>query len=95
MTLHRPGLKREVGVRELHDQLSRYVQHVRDGGEVIVTMRGRRVARLVPVDDHDPLAELRARGLVREPMQPRRRRRGQARLKSKGGVSEFVADQRH
>jgi prevent-host-death family protein len=94
MTLHRSELKREVGVRELHDQLSRYVQHVRDGGEVIVTMRGRRVARLLPVDDHDPLAELRARGLVREPTQSRRRRRGQPRLKSRGGVSELVPDQR-
>jgi prevent-host-death family protein len=94
MTLHRSDPKREVGVRELHDQLSRYVQYVRDGGEVIVTMRGRRVARLLPVADHDPLAELRARGLVREPTQPRRRRHEQPRLKSKGGVSELVADQR-
>jgi hypothetical protein len=32
----------EVGVRELHDRLSRYVQHVKDGGEMVVTMRGRR-----------------------------------------------------
>jgi prevent-host-death family protein len=94
MTLHRSDLKREVGVRELHDQLSRYVQHVRDGGAVIVTMRGRQVARLVPIEDRDPLAELRARGLVREPTEPRRRRRGQPRLKTKGGVSELVADQR-
>jgi prevent-host-death family protein len=56
-----------VGVRELHDRLSRYVQHVMDGGEVVVTMRGGRVARLVPVGEVDPLADLRARGLVREP----------------------------
>jgi prevent-host-death family protein len=70
MTLHRPPLKAEVGVRELHDRLSRYVQHVKDGGEVVVTMRGRRVARLVPVDEIDPLADLRARGLVRDPTTP-------------------------
>jgi prevent-host-death family protein len=94
MTLHGPDLKREVGVRELHDQLSRYVQHVRDGGSVIVTMRGRQVAQLVPVERRDPLSDLRARGLVREPTQPRRRRSGQRRLKAKGGVSELVADQR-
>ena len=81
-------------MRELHDQLSRYVQHVRDGGEVIVTMRGRRVARLLPVDDHDALADLRARGLVREPARPRRRRSGQQRLKAKGAVSDLVGDQR-
>ena len=94
MTLHGSDLKREVGVRELHDQLSRYVQHVRDGGTVIVTMRGRQVARLVPLEDRDPLAELRARGLVSEPTAPRRRRAGQPRLKTNGGVSGLVADQR-
>ena len=54
-------LKNEVGVRELHDRLSRYVQHVQGGAEVVVTMLGRRVARLVPVAELDPLADLRAR----------------------------------
>jgi prevent-host-death family protein len=48
MTPHPEPLRSEVGVRELHDRLSRYVQHVKDGAEVVVTMRGRRVARLVP-----------------------------------------------
>jgi prevent-host-death family protein len=94
MTLHREPLKSEVGVRELHDRLSRYVQHVKDGGEVVVTMRGRRVARLVPVDEIDPLVDLRARGLVREPTAPRSRRTRRARLKAAAPVSELVADQR-
>jgi prevent-host-death family protein len=94
MTLHREPLKSEVGVRELHDRLSRYVQYVRDGGEVVVTMRGRRVARLVPVDEVDPLVDLRARGLVREPTTPRSPRARRARLKAAGLVSDLVADQR-
>jgi prevent-host-death family protein len=94
MTLHRAPLKSEVGVRELHDQLSRYVQHVKDGGEVVVTMRGRRVARLVPVDEIDPLADLRARGLVREPTEPRTPRARGARLTATKPVSDLVADQR-
>jgi prevent-host-death family protein len=94
MTLHREPLKPEVGVRELHDRLSRYVQHVKDGGEVVVTMRGRRVARLVPVNEIDPLADLRARGLVREPTAPRRPRARRARLKAAGAVSDLVAEQR-
>jgi prevent-host-death family protein len=94
MTLHRGPLKPEVGVRELHDHLSRYVQHVKDGGEVVVTMRGRRVARLVPVDEVDPLADLRARGLVREPTAPRSPRARRALLKAAEPVSELVADQR-
>jgi prevent-host-death family protein len=94
MTPHREPLKSEVGVRELHDRLSRYVQHVQDGGEVVVTIRGRRVARLVPVDEVDPLADLRARGLVREPTEPRRPRARRARLKAGKPVSDLVADQR-
>jgi prevent-host-death family protein len=94
MTPHREPLKAEVGVRELHDQLSRYVQHVKDGGEVVVTMRGRRVARLVRVDGVDPLADLRARGLVREPTAPRSPRAQRARLEAAKPVSDLIADQR-
>jgi prevent-host-death family protein len=94
MTPHSEPLKTEVGVRELHDRLSRYVQHVQDGAEVVVTMRGRRVARLVPVDEVDPLADLRARGLVREPTAPRRPRARRARLKAGMPVSDLVTDQR-
>ena len=94
MTPHVEPLKSEVGVRELHDRLSRYVQHVKDGGEVVVTMRGRRVARLIPVDEVDPLADLRARGLVREPTAPRSPRARRARLKSTKQVSDLVEDQR-
>jgi prevent-host-death family protein len=65
MTLH--SIKSRVGVRELHDQLSRYVQHVSDGNEVIVTMRGQPVARLSPLGVPDPFADLRRRGLIQEP----------------------------
>jgi prevent-host-death family protein len=94
VTPHSEPLKAEVGIRELHDHLSRYVQHVKDGAEVVVTMRGRRVARLVPVDEIDPLVDLRARGLVREPTVPRSPRARRARLKAAEPVSDLVADQR-
>lgn len=36
-------LKAQVGVREMRDQLTRYLRHVDAGGEVVITMRGRRV----------------------------------------------------
>lgn len=86
-------LKNEVGVREFHDHLSRYVRHVADGGEVIVTMRGKRIARLAPVDRHDPLDGLRTRGLVSDPSAVwRPRQRG--RVHAGAPVSELVADQR-
>jgi prevent-host-death family protein len=93
MTLHRGRLKSEVGVRELHDQLSRYIRHVADGGEIVVTMRGRRVARLAPFSNDDALADLRARGLVQDPQADwRPPRRG--RLRPSAPVSDLVAEQR-
>jgi prevent-host-death family protein len=94
MTPHQSAPKTEVGVRELHDQLSRYVRHAAQGGEVVVTMRGRRVARLSPVDGVDPLADLRARGLVREPTQRKRDRTEARQLRSLEPVSDLVAEQR-
>jgi prevent-host-death family protein len=92
MTPHRE-LKHEIGVREFHDHLSRYVRHVADGGEVVVTMRGKRVARLAPVDRADPLGDLRARGLVTDPTGRWRPRKG-GRVAGTAPVSELVADQR-
>jgi prevent-host-death family protein len=93
MTPHEPPLKREVGVRELHDHLSRYVRHAAAGGEVVVTMRGRRVARLAPVSADDALADLRARGLVQEPQRDWVPGRG-ARATPRAPVSDLIAEQR-
>jgi prevent-host-death family protein len=94
MTLHKPAPKLEVGIRELHNQLSRYVHHAAQGNEVVVTMRGKRVARLSPVNDGDPLADLRARGLVREPTHPKQPSAAHKQLRSLGPVSDLVAEQR-
>jgi prevent-host-death family protein len=98
MTLHRATpLRREIGVRELHDQLSRYVRHAADGGEVIVTMRGRPVARLTPLRSADPLAGLRARGLIREPTGPKPRTKDWEPIRLEGSgpsASDIVIDQR-
>jgi prevent-host-death family protein len=94
MTPHREDLRREVGVRELHDQLSRYVRHAAKGGEVIVTMRGKPVARLTPLPSADPLATLRARGLVREGRRPRTSSDDLPRLRSSISASDMVIEQR-
>lgn len=93
MTLQDDELKTEVGVRELHDHLSRYVQEVQNGSEITVTMRGRRVARLVPIEHDDPLTDLRARGLVREPTSTRGRT-APTRVASTASVSDLIAEQR-
>ena len=91
MTLHGP-LKAEVGIRDLHNQLSRYVQHVAAGGEVIVTSRGRPVARLGPVDEVDALADLRARGIVSDASGEWRPRADRPVVE--GSLGDLVAEQR-
>lgn len=94
MTPQKASVTQEVGIRELRDRLSRYLRDVADGGEVIVTDRGKRVARISPIDARDPLAELRRRGLVREPTRAKRRASGRRRPRSSAPVSELVAEQR-
>jgi prevent-host-death family protein len=77
----------EVGVKDLKNNLSRYLERVKAGDEVIVTDRGRPVAVLSAVEPPtDRLAELIASGVARPPSNPTRhrpacrfgRRRGQA-----------------
>ena len=83
----------EAGVRELRDHLSRYLDLVRDGGEVTVTDHGRAVARLVPLGRPRPLDRLIAEGLVTPGRTAKRPRTGPA-IKAQGTVSDLVAEQR-
>jgi prevent-host-death family protein len=82
----------EVGVRALHDRLSEHLEHVQGGAEVLVTRRGRPIARLSAVKESDPLQDLVRRGLVTPPSRQRTARRAQ--VKARGPVSELVAEQR-
>jgi len=90
MTLH--PHEREVGVRELHDRLSEYLERVEAGDDIFVTRRGKRIARLSGVDREDPLKDLVERGIVRMPGSSRGPRR--ARVHADGSVSDLVAEQR-
>jgi prevent-host-death family protein len=90
MTLHARDY--EVGVRELHDRLSEHLERVEQGAEVVVTRRGRPIARLSAVDEEDALEDLVRRGLVTPPDSPRRGRRPQ--VNADGSVSDLVAEQR-
>ncbi len=82
----------EVGIRELRNKLSRYIDRVKEGEEMIVTDRGRAVAKVVPIDGDDVLERLIAEGKViparkndRELPPP---------IKARGTVSDLVAEQR-
>jgi prevent-host-death family protein len=84
----------EVGVRELKNNLSRYLDRARAGEEVVVTDRGTPIARLTALDQPvDHLAELIAAGVVR-PARRAKRRAPQHRVEPAGSVSDLVAEQR-
>jgi prevent-host-death family protein len=54
-----------AAVRELRQNLSKYLDRVKKGERFEVTERGKPVAMLVPLDDaSDPIARLEAEGLV-------------------------------
>ena len=82
----------EVGVRELRNNLSRYLDRVRCGEEVVVTDRGRAIARVLPVGAERTLDRLIAEGVVTPARQPKRRRAKPVR--AAGTASDLVADQR-
>jgi len=84
---------REVGIRELRQHLSRFIDEVRAGHELIVTDRGRPVARIVASTGQSWLDELVAAGIVSPPehqLDPS----SLGRVRAKGDIMEFVFEQR-
>ena len=82
----------EVGVRELRNNLSRYLERVQAGEEVIVTERGRAIARVLPLSHERTIDRLIAQGLVTPAPQPKRQ--SSRPVKTAGTVSDLVAEQR-
>ncbi len=54
----------KVGIRELRNSLSRYVERVKRGELLVVTERGKPVARIIPAGVPERLARLMAEGRV-------------------------------
>jgi prevent-host-death family protein len=54
----------DVGIRQLRNQLSKWVARVRNGEEVTITDRGKPVARLVPVDGESKFDRLVHEGVI-------------------------------
>jgi prevent-host-death family protein len=84
---------REVGIRELRDRLSHFLDEVEAGRELIVTDRGRPVARILATSGDAWIDQLVAAGIVTLP------ERGLdlasfGRIPSKGDVMQFFLDQR-
>ncbi len=88
---------RSVGVRDLKDNLSRYLAIVRRGGEVMVTEHGHPIARVVPIQgksSQERLAVLIAAGDVSRAVRRTRSMPSPVRLPRGAAVSDLVKEQR-
>ncbi|MDE0644402.1 MAG: type II toxin-antitoxin system prevent-host-death family antitoxin [bacterium] len=83
----------EVGIRALRENLSRYINLVREGEEVVVTDRGKAVVRIVPIDQPGLLERLVAEGVVTPPLN-KERRLPSRRITPTSPVSPLVVEDR-
>ena len=83
----------EVGIRELRAHLSRYLDRVRDGEEIVVTDRGKPIARISPANGRSRIDELIAAGII-TPAPNTGPRRLPKPIKITGGISDLVDEQR-
>lgn len=82
----------EVGIRELRANLSRWLRHVKEGEEIVVTERGKAVARLGPLRDRT-IEELIAAGVVTPAKRPKTKITEPG-VKAKGSVTEILLEMR-
>jgi prevent-host-death family protein len=83
----------EVGIRELKNHLSRYLAAVGQGDELVVTDRGRAVARITSIDATRTIDRLVAEGVV-TPAGSSKRPARRPRIRADGPVGSLVSDQR-
>ena len=83
-----------VGMKEFRANLSRWMDVVKAGEDVVITQRGRPVARVIGPVDMRPYDRLVAEGIIRPAKKPKTPIRPEDLVKAKGSVSELVKDQR-
>ena len=79
-----------VGVRDLRDNLSRYLGLVRAGTHVSITDHGRPIAAIVPVRFSAHTLELAERGIVRLPMLPKGNAADFPKVEVEGGTDDLI-----
>ncbi len=89
---YNPGM--DVGIRELRASLSRYVDQVKAGEEIVVTEHGRPVARLVPMNGERKIDRLIREGVLIPPRRPKGPRPAPIRVEGDVRLSEIVIEQR-
>jgi prevent-host-death family protein len=84
----------DVGIKELRDRLSKYLDRVRDGGTITVTDHGRPIARIVPVGRLTTYEQMKLDGRITPAKRPKGPAPEPVQLTGGGTVSEFIAEQR-
>jgi prevent-host-death family protein len=85
----------EVGVAQLRRELKDWLDRVQSGDEVVVTERGRPVARLSGIDVAPILDRLAEQGRISgAPRVARPAARGRRRVEAKGAVADLVVTER-
>ncbi len=78
MESSQPGSGLWVGIKDLRDGLSRYLERVRNGGTITVTDHGRPVARIVPVGRLSTYEQMKLDGRITPPRRPKGTTRARA-----------------
>ena len=65
-------MRHQISLREANQHLSRYIRSVEAGDELVITRRGRPVARLVPVSAERILSDEQQAALERSRLRMRR-----------------------
>lgn len=85
----------EVGVAQLRRELKDWLDRARSGDDVVITERGRPVARLSGIDTAPLLDRLAAEGrLSRAPAARRPSARDRRRVHAQGEIAELVVTER-
>ncbi len=84
----------EVGVRELRQHLAQWLQRAAGGETILVTDRGRPLARLGPAEEERHFDELERAGLVTRATRPCTDLSEVPGVHASGSVAELVAEQR-
>ena len=85
----------EVGVARLRRDLKDWLDRAQSGDEVVITERGRPIARLSGIDVAPLLDRLAEQGQISSARDtPRPTARGRTRARADGSVSELLIDER-
>jgi prevent-host-death family protein len=84
----------DIGIRELRAGLSRYVEQVKQGEEIVVTEHGKPVARLVPMNGQRKRDRLLREGVLVPARNPKGPLPEPIRTTHDVGLSEIVLEMR-